>query len=99
MLESLRERIFKRLNQLQEELDRNRTRIESVSEVFLSITEAISKGAKHLDGAVKLVERLAGALSGARTAKLERDEQLRLPAPENLGLSEPDASVNPSMPG
>jgi hypothetical protein len=88
--ESIRERIFKKINQLQEEIDRNRTHVESIAEVFLAVTEAVSKGAKHLDGAVKLIERLAGALSGARTANLEHDTQLRLPAPDNLGLSDPE---------
>jgi hypothetical protein len=88
--ESIRERIFRKLNDLQAEIDRNRTHVESLTEVFLSITEAVSKGAKHLDGAVKLVERLAGAFSGARTAKIEHDTQLRLPSPEKLGLPEPE---------
>jgi hypothetical protein len=74
------------LNELQAELDRNRTRVESITEVFLSITEAIGKGAKHLDGAVKLIERLAGALSSARSARSEHDTQLRLPHPDKLGL-------------
>jgi hypothetical protein len=90
VIEPLRERIFKRLNQLQDEIDKNRTRVESISEVFLAITEAVGKGAKHLEGAVKLIERLAGAFSGARTARLEHDTQLRLPGPDNLGLAEPD---------
>lgn len=53
----------------------------------ISLTEAVSKGAKHLEDAVKLVERLAGALSGARSAKIEPDTQLRLPPPENKTAS------------
>jgi len=88
--ESLRERIFKRLNKLQGEIDRNRTQVESIAEVFLSVTEAVGKGAKNLEGAVRLIERLAGALSGARTAKLEHETQLKLPAPDNFGFAEPD---------
>ena len=88
--EAIRERIFNRLNELQSEIDRNRTHVEAITEVFLSLTEAVSKGAKHLEGAVKLVERLAGALSGARSAKIEHDTQLRLPRPEKLGLSDPE---------
>ncbi len=90
MIEALRERIFKRLNELQNELDRNRTHVESITEVFLAVTEAVSKGAKHMDGAIKLIERLAGALSGARTARIEHDTQLRLPPPDNLGLTDPE---------
>jgi hypothetical protein len=48
------------------DIDRNRTHLESITEVFLSLTEAVGTGAKHLDGAVKLIERLAGAFLGAR---------------------------------
>lgn len=88
MNETLRERIFSKLNELQAEIDRNRTRVETISEVFLAITEAVGKGAKHLDGAVKLVERLAGALSGAKTAALEHKSVLKLPPPESVGLSD-----------
>jgi hypothetical protein len=88
--ESIRERILKRLGELQIEIDKNRTRVGSISEVFLSLAEAVGQGAQHLEGAVKLVERLAGALSGARSAKVEHDTQLRLPAPEKLGLPPPD---------
>ncbi len=90
VVEAIRERIFKRLNDLQGELDKNRTRVEAMTEVFLSITEAVSKGAKHLDPAVKLVERLAGALSGARTSRIEHDAPLQLPPPEQLGLPDPE---------
>jgi len=88
--ESMRERILKRLADLQFEIDKNRTRVNSISEVFLSVTEAVGQGAKHLEGAVRLVDRLAGALSGARTAKIEHDLQPRLPAPDRLGLPPPD---------
>jgi hypothetical protein len=88
LAESLRERIFTRLNQLQNEIDRNRTRVESISEVFLVVTEAVGKGAKRLEGAIRIIERLAGALAGARTAALEHEITPKLPAPETFGLSD-----------
>jgi len=88
IVERLRERIFEKLNELQKEIDRNRTRIESVSEVFFAITGAVNQGAKHLEGAVKLVERLAGAFSGARSARIEQEIRLQLPPPEGLGLDD-----------
>jgi phosphoenolpyruvate synthase/pyruvate phosphate dikinase len=88
MIEGLRERIFDRLNQLQSEIDRNRTYAESISAVFLTITEAMSRGAKHLEPAVKLVERLAGALSGFSTASVEHETQFKLPGPEQFGLDD-----------
>jgi len=88
MIEGLRERIFDRLNQLQSESDRNRTYVESISAVFLTITEAMSSGAKHLEPAVKLVERLAGALSGFNTASVEHEAQFKLSGPEQFGLDD-----------
>jgi hypothetical protein len=88
--EGLRERIFSKLNELQSEIDKNRTRVQSLTEVFLAITEAMSKGSKHLDAPMKLLERLSGALSGVRHATIEHKPQLQLPAPESLGLSELD---------
>jgi hypothetical protein len=86
--EAMRERIFSRLNQLQSEIDRNRTRVESISEVFLVVTEAVGKGARRLEPAVRIIERLAGAFSGARTAAVEHEKIPKFPAPENLGLSD-----------
>ena len=37
---------------------------------------------------MRLLERLAGAISGARNAKLEHETRHRLPAPDLLGLSD-----------
>jgi len=96
IIEGMRERIFSALNQLQSEVDRNRTYAQSVSEVFLVVTEAIGKGAKNLGSAVRLVERLAGAVSGLRTAKIEQEKQLKLPAPEQIGLEELEGPDEPS---
>jgi uncharacterized coiled-coil protein SlyX len=86
--EGLRERITRRLSDLQREIDRNRTKTASVTEVFLSLTEAVQKGAKDLVPAVRLFERLAGALSGARNASHDGPKTLRLPRPETLGLAD-----------
>jgi len=86
------------LNKLQIEVDRNRTKLSSVTETFLSLTEAVSKGATNLMPAVRLLEKIAGAFSGARTAKLEyQPQQPRLPSPENLGMTElPSEEVDTS---
>jgi hypothetical protein len=96
MREALRERILSRLNALQVEIDRNRTRMESVTEVLLSLTEAVGKGAKNLTPALRLFERLAGALSGARSTRLGYETHEPLAAPESFGLIE-DASANSAL--
>jgi hypothetical protein len=94
--ERLRERILARLNTLQEEVDRNRTRLASVTETWLMVTEAMAKGAKNLDPVVRLLERIGGAFSSVRSARLEADEPPLLPAPDSLGLAAPsDAASEP----
>jgi hypothetical protein len=87
---ALRERIFSSLNRLQSEVDRNRSYTQSICEVFLTLTEAAGKGAKNLLPAVRLVERLAGAYSSLRTAKIKHETILKLPGPEEVGLSDID---------
>ncbi|WP_299891941.1 hypothetical protein [uncultured Ruegeria sp.] len=87
----LRENILKKLNNLQAEIDRSRAHIHSFSEVFLVLTNAVSEGAKKLDPAVKIVERIAGAIYGLQ--KIENEEQKKsLPPPERLGLPEPETN-------
>ena len=88
MQEALRERIMLRLNKLQMEIDRNRTKLSSLTEVFLSLTEAAGKGANQLTPVVRIFEKLAGAISGARTATLEHEPTPRLPPPEDFGMTD-----------
>jgi hypothetical protein len=88
MEEKLRQNILGRLNALQGEIDRNQTRVEAFSETLIAITGAIGRGAKNLEPAVKLAERLAGSVFNLRE---DRDQQppLQLPPPEALGLPDP----------
>ncbi|MEG6508527.1 hypothetical protein V6C03_06045 [Methyloligella sp. 2.7D] len=82
--ERLREAILKRLNDLQREIGRNRAKLDAVVDALLVVTEAVGKGAKNLEPAVKLLEKLAGALSGLRRS--EQDAKPQLPPPDALGL-------------
>lgn len=77
MSEPMREKIFAQIQSLEGEIERNRTRLDAVVEAWLQITEAIGTGAKNLDQAAKLFERLARALYGAR----EAEQRPQLPAP------------------
>jgi hypothetical protein len=86
--EALKERIFSRIAILEQDLERNRTRLQSVSELWLGVTESVARGAKNLEPAVKLLEKLGGALSAARSEQEEHAPQKMLPAPEKLGLEE-----------
>jgi hypothetical protein len=91
--EAIRERIFKALGQLQLEIDRNRTRPQAWAEVWLPMTEAIGRGAKNLEPAIRLLERGAGAISRLRTGIAGGHLPPRLPPPDDLGLN--DDLTNP----
>lgn len=86
-----RESILSKLNTLQAEIDRSRARIHSFSEVFLELTSSISEGAKKLEPAVKLIERISGAVYGLQRRELQAPER-SLPSPDRLGLPEPGES-------
>ncbi len=84
--ESMRERIFSAIQALQTEVERNRTRVDAVVSVWLQITEAIGGGAKNLEPAANLVEKLTRALYLAKDA--EQRPQLP-PPPKELSESDP----------
>ncbi|NNF23805.1 MAG: hypothetical protein HKN63_03225 [Rhodobacteraceae bacterium] len=84
MEEGLREPIMRSLNQLQSEIDRNRTRLDLVSAAWLQLTSAIGNGAKNLEPAVKLVERLSKALGKAKRHEIEAEQHPQLPPPDDL---------------
>jgi hypothetical protein len=84
MDEALREPIMRSLNQLQAEIDRNRTRLDVVSNAWLQLTSAIGNGAKNLEPAVKLVERLSKALGKAKRFEIDAEQHPQLPPPDDL---------------
>lgn len=90
--DGMRDAISKRLNALQEEVDRSRTRLEAATAVWLKLTEAIGAGAENLEPAVKLLQRVSGAISRLSMQQHLEAQQLRLPAPDTLGLNGPDDS-------
>lgn len=88
MRESNRERIFKALDALQREVDRNRTRPQAWAEVWLTVTEAMGQGAKNLEPLVRVLERGAGAVSRLHTGLTAGHIPPRLPPPERLGMDD-----------
>ena len=83
--ESKRDAIFKRLEKLQFEVDRDRTKAEAAMGLWLDISSAIGNGAKNLDPAIDRLGRIMKIFAQARdedTAKLPAPpEQRRIPAP------------------
>jgi hypothetical protein len=67
-----------RIEKLQAEVIRDRTKSEVVVGLWLDITSAISNGAKNLDPAIDRLERIMKILGVAR----DDDAITRLPAPQ-----------------
>lgn len=87
--ESKRDAIFRRINNLQEEVDRDRTRTEAAMALWLDITSAISKGAKNLDPAIERMERIVKVFAKAK----DENEQKALMAPkERKRIAPPTAA-------
>ncbi len=84
MPDSLREGIMKSLNRLQNEIDRRRTRTDATAEVWIKVTQAIGTGAKNLDPAVKLIEKLTKNFGKARQHQIEAEQKAsQLPPPDD----------------
>jgi hypothetical protein len=64
--ENKRDAIIKRINNLQMEIDRDRTRPEAAMALLLELTSAISKGAKNLDPAIERIERIVKVFAKAK---------------------------------
>jgi hypothetical protein len=72
-----REAIFNRIEKLQAEVNRDRTKTETAVGLWLDITSAISHGAERLDPAIDRLERIMKVFAEAR----DEDTATRLPAP------------------
>ena len=82
-----RDAIFNRIEKLQAEINRDRTKTETAVGLWLDITSAISHGAEKLDPAIERLERIMKVFAEARdeaSIKLPApSEQKRLPKPKS----------------
>jgi hypothetical protein len=91
---SKRDAIYRRINNLQEEVDRDRTRTEAATALWLDLTSAIGKGAKNLDPALDRVQKIMGVLSKAK----DENEQKALEAPTERKRIAPPTIPPPEPP-
>jgi hypothetical protein len=90
-----RDAIFRRINNLQEEVDRDRTRTEAAFALLLDLTSAISNGAKNLDPALDRVERIIKVLAKAK----DENETKALTAPKDRKrIAPPNNTPEPTEP-
>lgn len=85
--EAKRDAIFRRVEKLQFEVDRDRTRSEAAVGLWLDISSAIGQGAKNLDPAIERLERIMKIFAQARDEDAARlpapSERKRIPPPPN----------------
>lgn len=91
--ETLRQNILTKLTELQQEVDRNRTRVQAAIDTLVMVTEGMGQGAKNLEPVARLIQRVTGSLTGLQKQTTQA-EQLRLPPPEELGLGDPADQEN-----
>jgi hypothetical protein len=81
----LRDRILNGINYLAAEVDRSRAPLQKFTDTLVQLCEGVSEGAEALNPAVKLFERIIGAIVRLKTAA---KPPLALPKPEDFGLGE-----------
>lgn len=87
-----RDAIFARIEKLQGEVNRDRSKAEVIVGLWLDVTSAISKGAENLDPAIERLERIMKIFGLAR----DEDAAARLPAPEAPKQIPPPSKENTS---
>jgi len=83
---SKRERLLARLNALQSEVDRERTKLETFGALMIEASGDLGEAAKRLEPVVQIVERIGAALGIAKQAE---DAQAQLPPPQEKKRIEP----------
>jgi hypothetical protein len=73
-----KEKLYSRLSELEDEINRDRTRYEAVAALMIEACDDVGEAAKRLEPVVRIVERIGAAIGIAKRAE---DAQARLPAP------------------
>lgn len=89
----IRDSILTKIHALDAEVDRMRTRIQTFTQVLVGLCAGISAGATALTPAVKLLERVIGAISRLHP---NAPSIPALPPPEDFGLESPDQLPPPT---
>ena len=69
--------IQKKINELNDEVDQSTTKFGRYKAVWLEVTEAVGEGAKNLEPAVKILERVGSIFGKARA----ETDPAQLPSP------------------
>jgi hypothetical protein len=88
-----KDRLYSCINALQQEIDRDRTKFEAVGDLFILACQYVAEGAKQLEPAVKLIERVGAAIG---IAKQTEDTQRRLPPPQKKITHENQSPPKPA---
>lgn len=91
-----KEALYACIQRLEDEIERERTRMAIIGDAFFRVCAGLSEGAKLLEPTVRLIERIGAALG---TAIVRADDQQRLPPPATRKRIEPPKSSRTSKKG
>lgn len=86
-----KEALFKRINSLQNEIDRDRTHYQAFAALVIEACDDVGEAAKRLEPVVRLIERIGGAIG---IAKREEDTIRQLPRREQPKQIGPPSKKN-----
>ncbi len=84
----LKQSILNKLNAFSNEIERDRTRLDTGIEVWLEVTAAIGIGAKNLSPVAKLIQDCTAGLKNLHNEQQEDSKPKKLPSPDTMGLLE-----------
>lgn len=87
-----KEALYDRINGLQSEIDRNRTRWEAFAALMIEGCDDTGEAASKLEPLVRMIERVGSALGIAKRAETS---QAKLPAPKETKQIEPPKNAQP----
>ena len=86
-----RDRLYVRIADLENEFNRERTRLDAVGALFVEACAYGGEGIKKLEPLLQAIERIGKAIG---VAKVREDSQARLPAPQEHKRIEPPKSTS-----
>ena len=96
VLQNKKEALFAKINALEKEIDRDRTRFDVIAALWIEGCEKIGEGAEKLEPLRKLFDSFGNLLGQAK--KIEASAPARLPSPETTKRIEPPKSAPDDIP-
>lgn len=89
-----KEALYKRINALQDEIDRDRTRYEAFAALFIEAADDAGEAAKRLEPVVRLIERVGAAIGVAKRSEVSQPKLPPRKEPKRIEPPKPNGKKN-----